>query len=159
MTGRAGLRRLWPLVLAMFSLRAIVPAGFMPAPIGQGAPFAVCHGGAIGIAVLFGSARANVHGTLHEADHEHGHEPASSHAHLGAAANSLADDDVPVPLADSHDDRWSKCPVGVTAGDLFDAAGVVLALREGSFERTPPGATSSIRAADPHRYFARAPPA
>lgn len=77
---------LW-LVLAGIALRAVVPAGYMPAPIAEGLPFVLCPGAVPGLASLAG------HGP-HDRGHVHGNEEA--------------------PPGDSG--TWDVCPFGAVFG-------------------------------------------
>lgn len=70
MTHRKPNRLLW---LAAFgiALQAIVPAGYMPAPISGGLPFVLCPGGMSGAAFFIADSTGSRHGDGHEQSHGH----------------------------------------------------------------------------------------
>src|SRR5690606_39508634 len=61
------------LALIGFLCRALVPVGFMPAPVADGGPIRVCHGGAAGtlLAALLEQRTSGVLGDSHS--HADGH--------------------------------------------------------------------------------------
>ena len=72
-------------------MQALVPAGYMPAPIANGLPFVLCTGGFSGASFLVAEG-----GHTHHADHQQAHE------HAG--------DDGERPL------EWEFCPCGAVFG-------------------------------------------
>jgi hypothetical protein len=120
------------LVYLALACRLVIPAGYMPAPLGQGGPIMLCPGGFFGAAP---SVRDDLHAGHHGDHHAHGEEQSGSE-HAG----------------------WEHCPVG----SIFAAAALtssvdlpVLALRHVLQPLEPARAIASI-ATQP--YQARAPP-
>ena len=122
--------------------RVLVPAGYMPAPLGQGGPVILCHGG------IAGQFLASLQTEPTEPDHHaHAHGEAASGAHDGA----------------SHDDSgqheaWELCPIGsaLAAAALtaeFDLQTVTLSEPAPAVEPVAFATTLLARS-----YWARAPP-
>ena len=85
---RRGSRRiLLKLAVVAFALRAVVPVGFMPAPLGAGGPFILCPGGPGGIALqsLLGEHMSHAAGEHEGTTHE-----AWEHCPVGAALAAIA---------------------------------------------------------------------
>lgn len=125
-------RRLLTSGLALaFACRALVPVGFMPAPLDSGGPIVLCPGGAGGAIARFLSERAAL---------EHAHHPQHEHA------------------PDSHD-AWEYCPVGASLGAaaLPTTVDLALPILEHVLEAVEP--TRVIHRLLPRSYRARAPPA
>lgn len=138
---RGTLARLAAVVLAC---RALIPVGYMPAPLGEGGPVVLCHGGLAG-AFFRGLSQAqspNVH--MHMADDSAG--TSSDHGH------SDLDPDA------SHE-AWEHCPVGAafSAAPLPQEFTFSLLDSEHDFGQAEPEA--AVRAVFPSVYRARAPPA
>jgi hypothetical protein len=122
--------------------RMLVPAGYMPAPLGQGGPVILCHGGIAG--EFFKSLRTE------RADADH-------HAHHGDASSGSHD-------VASHDDgsgqheAWELCPIGSALAAVAltgEFALQTLELDEPAPAVEPaPFATTLLARA----YWARAPP-
>jgi hypothetical protein len=132
--------RVWAL-LALVSLRAVVPVGYMPAPIGEGGPFALCHElSAATIALL------DAHGSMH-----------------GAAAviqgAGHGDPIQPVEPTAGHEADWENCPLGIGAADAAIAFVMPLTPVEAITLLAYPIRVSHSSSAPFVRYRARAPPA
>ncbi|HET6630489.1 MAG TPA: hypothetical protein VFG91_12000 [Woeseiaceae bacterium] len=69
-----GRHRLLQLALIGLALRAIAPAGYMPAPIADGLPFVLCPGGIGAVAFVAAADRAGHH-------HDDGHARSDESAH------------------------------------------------------------------------------
>jgi hypothetical protein len=139
-----------------FLLRALIPAGFMPAPIGEGGPVVVCHAGLAG--QMFARLAASRDGV--GADHAGAHAAQGEHsAHAGhidhASADVAADRDV---LSDPAHEAWEQCPFGAAFGAALLASNFspdLLAL-EHSLEIVEPSQPTAVRPIS--LYRARAPP-
>ena len=105
-------RVLFRLALVGFLCRALVPSGFMPAPLADGGPIRLCHGGPAGALLALleprGSdeARFDVSALHDAASHEH-----------HAAADVASDEHLARHAAASGDhhavhEGWDRCPVG-----------------------------------------------
>ncbi|AMX03746.1 hypothetical protein [Microbulbifer thermotolerans] len=71
------------LLLCLFlSVRGLMPAGYMPAPMATGSLFGLCHGDSRSTALLQSLAR------LHA---QHGHHPHNGHQHDALTAHTFAD--------------------------------------------------------------------
>jgi hypothetical protein len=159
------------LAVLFFGIRAVVPVGYMPAPIAEGGPFALCQGTSAATLAMLAMVEAN-----HSMHHGIG-EPADHGGHSGHATGHTADladqpgDPVgnqvdpagsqvdPAGRPSGHDARWEHCPLGIGAAD----AAVGFALSLPSFG---PAAVSryfsvpELLALEPIRRFqARGPPA
>lgn len=75
--------------------RLLVPVGYMPAPLSEGGPFVLCHGGYQGELIRYLSSGNNEH---------------SAHA-AHAAVNGGADDEL------SHD-SWSYCSISASSASV-----------------------------------------
>src|SRR5690606_37644470 len=93
------------LALLGFLCRALVPAGFMPAPLADGGPIRFCHGGPAGalLTALIEQLSAEHAHSSHEEHHDHTRDDAS---HEG----------------------WDRCPVGTAFAFAFLTADVALPL-------------------------------
>jgi len=129
------------LALIGFLCRALVPVGFMPAPVADGGPIRVCHGGAAGtlLAALLEQRTSGVLGDSHS--HADGH-------------HSQPDE----PERDLNHEGWERCPIGTTFAFAVLVSDLALpllplehALAEGEID-------SAIPRTLPSNYHARAPP-
>jgi len=129
------------LALFGFLCRALVPVGFMPAPLADGGPIRVCHGGAAGtlLAALLEQRTSTV---LTEAgSHADGH-------------HSQHDE----PRRDLNHEGWERCPVGTAfafAVLTSDLSLPLLPLEHVLAEGEP---DLAIPRTLPSHYHARAPP-
>jgi hypothetical protein len=143
--------------------RAMIPAGFMPAPIGAGGPVAICHAGLAGElfrrldAARDAAATASLPGDVDPGHGSHRNDrPHGGHdlAHDGQAGQTASDGDSP---AAGHE-AWEHCPFGAAPGAALLTADVVPEL---------PALAHSLEAIEPSlpvpfrpvvSYRARAPP-
>ena len=150
------LGRLVLLTLIAFSVRAVVPAGFMPAALADGGPFVLCRDASAATLSLIAAPMAMHPGdqahsaaAAHAHDSVHGHDPMPT----SMAARSTANDE-----HSTHATAWEHCSF---------AAGSMAALVP--FNEIPiPTVTpvrvqiplaAQLRFAEPiNRYRARAPP-
>jgi len=129
-TDRPVRRKLIGLILLCLAVRIVTPAGFMPAPIGEGGPFVLCPGGSSAASLIF-AARA--HGGGHHGDqHDHDSDDASRF--------------------------WEFCPFGAAFGSAVIVTDVEFVLLE--FEQIVPSAQPSFphRSTTSYPFHARAPP-
>ena len=80
------LRALLPVVLAGALLRALVPAGYMPASVGSGLLFELCHDG---MPVEFMAALAGEAGSGHAHGHHHGPHDHSAEDHAAGTSTAM----------------------------------------------------------------------
>jgi hypothetical protein len=117
--------------------RLVIPAGFMPAPLADGGPLQLCHGGAAGalLAALARQAGASGNGDEHHHhDHDAGGVPPSQH------------------------DAWEYCPIGAvfaSAAIVGESSTPVLELEHFFVDQPTSILVSSSRTG---AYRARAPP-
>src|SRR5690606_13499965 len=127
-------RLLWLAALGI-ALQAIVPVGYMPAPIAGGLPFVLCPGGLSGAAFFIADTGLSAHGAGHEQQHEHSDGDAE-------------------PAAE-----WQFCPFGAVFGGATLAAesGVPFLFPEAESlaADTDPFVRSALT---PRTWRARAPP-
>jgi hypothetical protein len=149
--------RLIGLAVLFFSIRAVVPVGYMPAPIAAGGPFALCQGtsaATLAMLSMVESKHSMHHGIGESADHA-GHS-GHSDGHTADPVGRPAD---PVGHPSGHDAHWEHCPLGIGAAD----AAVGFALSVPSFGPAAVARNSSVAellALEPIRHFqARGPPA
>lgn len=125
------------LALGIFLVRALIPVGFMPAPLDAGGPFTVCHGGLAG--ALFEAVSvppmADHSAAMH---HEHAPEP-------GAEPNP------------AHD-GWEHCPFGAASGSAPLGQDFRLELLSLNDQLAGSQPADSIPVAVVSSYRARAPP-
>jgi hypothetical protein len=124
--------------------RSLIPAGFMPAAIGEGGPVAVCHGGLAG--EFF--RRLEAPGAA---------EPEAFAGHGAHAAHGgQADHGAPAPAADHE--GWEHCPFGAAFGAALPADDVApeLPTLVQAFEIVEATRPAAYRPASSYR--ARAPP-
>lgn len=170
-------RVLFHLALVGFLCRALVPAGFMPAPLSEGGPIRVCHGGPVGALIT-----ALAEGRIQAADEHHGLDPAAyagfeAYVHSSGEASgvrgsslhaSSTTDPTPVGHAagdgdhgaahDAVHEHWERCPIGAAFAFtlLTGEAPVALPAYPPSFVPVEPvGFAGRLLAAS---YDARAPP-
>jgi len=129
------------LALFGFLCRALVPVGFMPAPLADGGPIRVCHGGAAGL--LFAALleqRSSASETAHDS-HADGH-------------HSEHDD----PDRDLNHEGWERCPVGATFAFAVLVADLTLPLLPLEHVLAAGEPDVAIPRTLPSLYHARAPP-
>ena len=156
------LRGVVQLVVLGLLCRALIPAGFMPAAIGDGGPVAVCHSGLAGEffrrleASRVARAEAFAAAVGHDAHAAHGghadHGAPTSHVDHAAPSAQAG----PAPAADH--DGWQHCPGGGAVGAALLAGEVAtelptLAQAFEIVEPTPPVPYRPVSS-----YRARAPP-
>jgi hypothetical protein len=128
----AARRKLIGLLLLGLAVRIVMPAGYMPAPIGEGGPFVPCPGGLSGALFLVD------HGSGSGTHHSHG---------TGDAAD-----------ADASTDVWEFCPFGAVFGsavlvnDSYSALPVVQQGAPPAHRRLP------VSLPELRPFHARAPP-
>ena len=123
------LRLHYGVLLAIFACRALVPVGFMPAPISAGGPIVICPGGAGGALLRHLAA----HRDQSDSDHRHEHAPGGH-------------------------DAWAYCPVGASlaAAALLTVVHFQLPAHSPVLEATEPAQVLPRFVIA--RYRARAPP-
>lgn len=132
-------RACW-LSLALFSLRAIVPLGYMPASLSDGGPFTLCPGTSPITPEMPG-------------DHEKMH-----HA-VAMDRDGVMHSDAGDHPAAGHDERWERCELGASAADAAMAHVAGLSVPASAHL---PGDSVVANLQGPRlvvRYRARAPPA
>jgi len=130
------------LAIVAFGCRAVVPLGYMPAPLSEGGPFIPCNG------VLAGGAfrvLASMPGTSTESAH---------HEHAGGAHHDSARED-----GSGAHEAWQHCPLGVAASSAALAAEYALSLPELGHVFDYPDDSLPLIVRFPSFYLARAPPA
>lgn len=142
-------RWLLPVALIGFTVRAVVPLGFMPAPLDQGGPFVPCHGTAAGAMLL---------SLAHHASHNEptrGHQHHRSPDHTDHLSHSRQD---PSGEPTGAHEAWEHCPLGAAAAHAALAQELVFNIAQYAhgFERPEP--TTSTYAPRARSYLARAPP-
>jgi len=116
-------RILFRLALIGFLCRALVPAGFMPAPLSDGGPIRLCHGGQAGAAfALLENARAVESASSHEQ-----HAPADVGHDAHHASHASGDHDAAGKDQRAAHEGWDRCPVGAAFAFAFIAADAPLA--------------------------------
>lgn len=123
-----------------FACRALVPVGYMPAALGEGGPFVLCHGGGAGAFLQSLTDHASDGSTDHAV-----HMP--QHAHHGEPADGS-----------DEFEAWELCPIGVAAGAGPVAADLQLSLLSLRFENPAPVADPFVLFASEPPYRSRAPP-
>ena len=123
-------RILW-LALAGVALRALVPVGYMPAPLADGLPFVLCPGSAPYL-------------TLPGSGGHHGGDAGHVPAHDDAAAAAPA---------------WESCPFGVFFGQVAPASEYAALTPAPSESPTFAEPDAIVRPALTRSWRARAPPA
>ena len=140
--GRHTRRALIRVLLLAFACRALVPAGFMPAPLAEGGPIRVCPSGP---AAAFFAALGHRHAS--HTNHAHPGQagrPSGAHGHDGRS---------------SEHDAWDHCPTGTAFAHaaLVSEYPAFAVERDHAFDRTEPADSATTLLAQP--YWARAPPA
>jgi hypothetical protein len=137
----------WRLVLGGFLLRALIPVGFMPAPLASGGPIMLCHGGLAGafFQTLTESAR-NSAVLGYTADH--------------SAINQHARPDHPAGTDEPTQEHsgWEHCPTGATASAAAMAHGFAFTLLALSHRQPDPKSQFGTQVPPISPYQARAPP-
>jgi hypothetical protein len=138
---RASLASLAAVVLVC---RALIPGGYMPAPLAEGGPVVLCHSGLAGafVRALSEAQTANAH--THAADHSAG----TSHEHQHS-------EDEP----DTSHDAWEHCPVGAAFSAAPLSQEFALSLPEPDHELGQAEPAAVVRTVFSSPYRARAPPA
>src|SRR5690554_1121859 len=130
-------RVIFRLALVGFLCRALVPAGFMPAPLSEGGPIRLCHGGAAGALLeLLDAARS-----ADAEDPRSTGDAGASASHEHHAAADFGRDEHRVSHAaeigdhgaggDDHratHEGWDRCPVGTAFAFAFVASDPPLVL-------------------------------
>jgi len=149
-------------VLAGFLVRALIPAGFMPAPLDSGGPVVLCHGGLAGaffdrLAEARPAAEAQAAGAAQGVPHDHQAAPDAA-AGVGHAHPAHADLNAPADDPDAGHTGWEHCPVGASfaAAPLALEYSIELLALGDVLARTEPSAAAP--AAFVASYRARAPP-
>jgi hypothetical protein len=127
------------LAVVAFACRALVPIGFMPAPIDEGGPIKVCHGGHAG---AFFRALSEIRGSEQRVGHDH----ASHGAHGHALPSGDGDAREESPGESAEHGGWEHCPTGAAF-----AASVLVA--EVTFLFVAPA--QSLEPIEPDRLVAR----
>jgi hypothetical protein len=135
------------LALAGFLIRAVIPVGFMPAPLAAGGPIVVCHGG--------------LAGAFFQAWAEPGRDAAmpaqvANHSAMNQHAPSDHSSDTDEPTQ-SHS-AWDHCPTGATASAAALAQSFSFTLLELSHRQLDPEPRFDTPASPTDFYQARAPP-
>jgi hypothetical protein len=135
------------LAVAGFLIRALVPVGFMPAPLAAGGPIVICHGGLAG-AFFQGLAEPARDTAMpaHAADR-------SAMMHLAHSDHSSATDE---PALDHS--AWDHCPTGVSASAAPLAQSFSFSLLVLSDRPANPESHFGIPVPPIGSYQARAPP-
>ena len=122
-------RVLFRLALVGFLCRALVPAGFMPAPLSDGGPFQICHGGAGGaLLALLEQGRSHESG-VDAAAAPHSHDAAAPYEPRDGSRAAAIDDHA--AAGDDHraeHEGWDRCPVGTAFAFAFVAPDAPLVL-------------------------------
>jgi hypothetical protein len=134
----AGRLLIWLAYLGL-ACRVVVPAGYMPAPLADGGPIVLCHGGAAGqVLSRLGELAGNHHS-------EHGDQHRDHHPDTGEDGSGV------------HD-AWEICPLG----KVLTAAAITAEFTLHTLELSEPAPATEPRnltAAVTHgAYWARAPP-
>jgi hypothetical protein len=141
-------RQTWlRLFLAGFLIRALIPIGFMPAPLSSGGPIMICHGGLAG--AFFQALTENSRGNA-----VHGHLADYSAMTHNAHSDHPSDTDDPEP----EHNAWDHCPTGATAGTAPLAQNFSFTLLALSDTQTNPEPRFGIPLPPTSSYQARAPP-
>jgi hypothetical protein len=82
--------------------RLVIPAGFMPAPLADGGPLRLCHGGPAGALLAALAAQTVPSDEQQDRHHQHGHDSDGG------------------PSPEQHD-QWEHCPIGA----VFASAALV----------------------------------
>ena len=131
-----------------FLCRALVPVGFMPAPLADGGPIRLCHGGAAGalVAALLEQGAAPAAAEQEALPHSH-HSHAGDHLaqHDGQEQNAV------------HE-GWERCPVGAAFALAVLASDVALPLLPLEHVLAASDSKSSVPRPLAAPYQARAPP-
>lgn len=127
------------LALLGFLCRALVPAGFMPAPLADGGPIRFCHGGPAGALLT-----ALIEQRSPETSAEHAHSSHEEH-------HDHTRDDA------SHE-GWDRCPVGTAFAFAFLTADVALPLLPLEHGLEPDRFDRVFLPVIPAHYQPRAPP-
>lgn len=129
------------LALIGFLCRALVPAGFMPAPIADGGPIRFCHGGAAGalLTALLSQRSSLAEEHAHAGDHGHGQHEDDHRDHVKHEA-------------------WDRCPVGTAFAFAALTADFSLPLLSLEHDFEPVVAGPPVAGVVLAHYRARAPP-
>lgn len=123
-----------------FACRVFIPAGYMPAPLAEGGPIILCHGGLSG----------KVFATVAEERHGH-HSPAQSSAAVDTEDGSPTHDN-------GQHEAWELCPVGAT----LKTSALTAEFNIQTLQLSHPAPTSeafvAISATVARSYWPRAPP-
>ena len=134
--------RIWRIAFALFLLRAVVPVGYMPAPLSEGGPFVLCHGASAPTLRLI-----EAHAGMHHAMHDGAKHDGATHADPSGSPG------------DGHDERWDHCPLGVGGSDLALAPqGLSLPAPDALIDLARVEPTLAASRARTDLYLARAPP-
>ena len=151
------LGRLALLALIAFSVRAVVPAGFMPAALADGGPFVLCRDASAATLSLIASPMAvQPHDQAPTAASAHAHD--SVHLH-DSMPTSMAPGSSATDEHSTHASAWEHCPfaAGATAA-LVPFNDIPIPAVAPVRIQFPPAV--QLRFAEPfNRYRARAPPA
>lgn len=120
--------RLIGLAVLFFGIRAVVPVGYMPAPIAEGGPFALCQGTSAATLAMLAMVEAPHHGIGEPAEHggHSGHATGHTADLAGQPADPAGYQVDPAGHPSGHDVRWEHCPLGIGAADA--AVGFALSL-------------------------------
>lgn len=134
------------LVLAGFLVRALIPIGFMPAPLAAGGPIMLCHGGLAGafFQALTEQSRDNA---------AHGHTADDSAMDHHAQSDHASDTDPTQEFS-----AWDHCPTGATASAAALAPGFSISLLALAHAQPDPELHVGTPATPLKSYQARAPP-
>jgi hypothetical protein len=135
------------LALAGFLVRALIPVGFMPAPLASGSPVMVCHGGLAG--AFFEALAEKSRGNAMPADMADD-SAMSGHAHSDHPSTA---DEPPRYLS-----AWDHCPNGANASAAALAPSFAFSLLALSQRPSDPEPHSGVPAGPISFYQARAPP-
>lgn len=141
---RSGSRgnRVIRLAVAFFCVRAVVPIGYMPAPLAEGGPFALCPDASAATLAMLEPAHAIA-------------QPPAGHAGHGDHTDQADHTGHP---AGGHNEGWEHCPLGIGAADAaVGFAFSLLTLEPAALQMD--AVVPAMPALEPIRTFhARAPP-
>jgi|GEM_PF-2084858 hypothetical protein len=145
-------RLLVRLALIGFLCRALVPVGFMPAPVADGGPFRLCHGGAAGalVAALLGQASTSF--AADDYAHEYAHSD-PRHSHHAGVDHAAPDD-----RQNANHEGWERCPIGAVLAFAVIASDFALPLLTLDHVLAGSDFSASIPRPLSTSYQARAPP-
>jgi hypothetical protein len=102
------------LVLGLFLIRALIPIGFMPAPLESGGPIMICHGGVAGASFdALSTHRASTSMSSESSTQNAATKPDIAERSVEMHhAHPAQPDETP----DGTHDGWERCSLGTAAG-------------------------------------------